>query len=189
MRMRIAAVAAFAGSLLLAPVMANAGHGGGGHFGGGGHLVAATWAAPTWWWPHGRRPLCWRPYGRRPLRWRRFAWRPRRWSELRGSRLAWWQSWPFAWNGGHSAWHGDNWHGHNHNHFDNDHFAHNRHFHDHFNNRRFVSGGVGWWPGYYSYGYGYGGCFVAVSPGSDYREPVLVVSVQRVRRLLLTRVT
>ena len=46
MRMRIAAVATFAGSLLLAPVVANAGHGGGGHF-GGGHLVAATWAALT----------------------------------------------------------------------------------------------------------------------------------------------
>ena len=62
-----------------------------------------------------------------------------------------------AWNGGHSAWHGNNWHGHNHNHFHNDHFAHNRHFHNRFNNH-FVAVGVGWWPGYYSYGYGYGGC-------------------------------
>jgi hypothetical protein len=28
--------------------------------------------------------------------------------------------------------------------------------HDDFD--RFVGVGVGWWPGYYAYGYGYGGC-------------------------------
>src|SRR6185503_5836252 len=38
MRMRIAVVAAFVGSLVLDPVVANAGHGGGGHVGGGGHF-------------------------------------------------------------------------------------------------------------------------------------------------------
>jgi len=60
-----------------------------------------------------------------------------------------------AWNGGR-AWHGNNRHGNWHNH-DHDHFAHDHHFHDHFRNRVFIAG-IGWWPGYYGYGYDYGGC-------------------------------
>ena len=67
-----------------------------------------------------------------------------------------------AWNGGPGAWHAGNWHGH-------DHFAHD-HFHDHFHNR-FVAVGIGgWWPGYYDYGYGYGGC------GWLYRRAVITGS-------------
>ena len=67
-----------------------------------------------------------------------------------------------VWNGGPGAWHAGNWHGH-------DHFAHD-HFHDHFHNR-FVAVGIGgWWPGYYDYGYGYGGC------GWLYRRAVITGS-------------
>ena len=53
---------------------------------------------------------------------------------------------PAVWHGGRTAWH-------DHNHFDHNHFDHDHHFHN-----RFVAVGFGWWPGYYDYGYGYGGC-------------------------------
>jgi hypothetical protein len=57
-----------------------------------------------------------------------------------------------AWNNGPGTWHGGHnvWHGHNHDHF-HDQFVHNHHVHN-----RFVA--VGWWPGYYDYGYGGYGC-------------------------------
>jgi hypothetical protein len=59
-----------------------------------------------------------------------------------------------GWNGGHALRSGE-WRGHEH--FADEHFHdHFHHFHDH---NRFVAVGVGgWWPGYYDYGYGYGGC-------------------------------
>jgi len=76
---------------------------------------------------------------------------------------------PYAWNGGRNVWHGNNWHG-NYGH-DHDRFVHNNHFHDHFHNGVFIAG-FGWWPGYYGYGNGYGGCGwlyqQAVYTGSPY---------------------
>jgi hypothetical protein len=57
----------------------------------------------------------------------------------------------YAWNDGSRKRHG----GHNgRDDRDNKHFVRRHRDFDH----RFVSVGVGWWPGYYSYGYGYGGC-------------------------------
>ena len=54
-----------------------------------------------------------------------------------------------------TAEHGGNWHG---QHFTNEHFHDHFHDHNHFHNR-FVGVGIGgWWPGYYDYGYAYGGC-------------------------------
>ena len=61
---------------------------------------------------------------------------------------------PAVRHGGRTAWH-------DHEHFD--HFDHHHHFHN-----RFV--GVGFWPGYYDYGYGYGGC------GSLYHRAVVTGS-------------
>jgi hypothetical protein len=55
-----------------------------------------------------------------------------------------WNEGPAVRHGGRTAWH-------DHEHFD--HFDHHHHF-----NNRFVAVGFGWWPGYYDYGYGYGGC-------------------------------
>jgi hypothetical protein len=67
------------------------------------------------------------------------------------------------WQGG-SNWYGKNWSGKN--------WSKNK-FHDHHRfNRRFVGIGLGWWPGYYGYSYGYGDCAwlrrQAVITGSPY---------------------
>jgi hypothetical protein len=58
----------------------------------------------------------------------------------------------YAWNDGSRKRHG----GHN-GRDDRDHKHFVRRHRDDFDHR-FVAVGVGWWPGYYSYGYGYGGC-------------------------------
>ena len=160
MRTHIVAVAALAGSMLLAPTVmqqAKAGHGGGfgggmggAHFGGGmsgahfsggvegphfagGHMAGAH-GGENW---HGGQ----------------FASRDGGWQ---GGRHV-------AWNEGHSTWHGNDWH--DHNHLVQDHDLHNRF------NHRFVAVELGW-PGYYSYGYGYGGCgwlrHLALIIGSPY---------------------
>jgi hypothetical protein len=71
-----------------------------------------------------------------------------------GGHLAYSGGWQGArghWNGGPAVWHGSRTAWRDHQHFD--HFDHHHHFHN-----RFVAVGFGWWPGYYDYGYGYGGC-------------------------------
>ncbi len=138
MKTRIAAAAAFAGSLLIIPIAlesANAGHGGGfggggmggihiggggiGHFSGGniGHFYSGNIGGM------GRAHFA--DAG-----------------GIGGGR----------WTGGSvrhaNNWQG-NWHGHDHNHFVHDH----RRF-----DNRFVGVGLGWWPAYYAYNYAYGGC-------------------------------
>jgi hypothetical protein len=66
------------------------------------------------------------------------------------------------WKGG-SNWKGNNWSGKN--------WSKNK-FHDNRFNRRFVGVGLGWWPSYYGYNYGYGSCSYlrrqALATGSPY---------------------
>ena len=67
-----------------------------------------------------------------------------------------------------AAWRGNNWQGKNWKRHDHNKFVHDRHrFHN-----RFVGVGLGWWPAYYGYNYGYGGCASlrrqALATGSPY---------------------
>jgi hypothetical protein len=136
MKIRIAAAAALAGSLIFIPIAlenANAAHiggiGGGGiggaHFGGGG--IGHFGGANIGHFDGGRIGGMGRAH---------FADA----NGMGGGR----------WRGG-SVWHANNWngdwHGHDHDHFDHDHHR--------FDNRFF---GIGWWPAYYGYNYDYGGC-------------------------------
>src|SRR5262245_23170571 len=130
MKAHVVAIAAIAGSLFLAPAMiehANAGpHGGGGM----SHIVAAHVGHIGGNMGHFRS------------------------GHIGGTQIAGMGGLNGnRWHGG-SAWHGNNgnnWHGNNMHGHDHNHFAHNHH--RHFDNR-FVGVGIGWWPGYYSYGYG-----------------------------------
>jgi hypothetical protein len=67
---------------------------------------------------------------------------------------------------GSTAWRGNNWQGKNWKGRDHDKFDHR------FHSRRFVGVGLGWWPAYYGYNYGYGGCAwlrrQALATGSPY---------------------
>jgi hypothetical protein len=149
MKMRIGAVVALAGSLLLIPVLidhANAGRGGGGRMGGmGGHIGGVGHIGGA----HIGRVGGANISGGRIARANVGAWSGSRWHGGNvGAR---------HWQGG-SNWQGKNW-------------SKNK-FHDHRFNRRFVGVGLGWWPGYYGYNYGYGGCSYlrrqALATGSQY---------------------
>jgi hypothetical protein len=178
MRMRISAIAALAGSLFFAPLVmgqANAGvpdlkgafgttqsdvtlvgrggrggggmgrgGGGGRHFSGGGrsggHVARGG----------GGRHYASRGGGGRHISrgggGRQYA--SRNWDGGRHVRRSGGRQ--YAWNDGSRKRHG----GHDgRDDRDHKHFSHKRRFDD-----RFVGVGIGWWPGYYSYGYGYGGC-------------------------------
>jgi len=174
MRVRITAVAALAGSLFLAPVMmgqANATvpdlkgvlgttdgdvtlvrHGGGGHGGGGmrggggGRHFGGMGGGGRHFSGGGRHGGHFaRGGGSRHYASRSWGGGGRHVGHVGGRH--------YAWHDGSGKRHGSH-DGRDH---DNRRFAHNRHFHNRFDNR-FVAVGVGWWPGYYSYGYGYGGC-------------------------------